>query len=76
MQVCVWHHDGGEIDGLEYDPGWYWDDSEDHGGYDRISPMGPYEDVTTVLGDASSVFEDTDVVFTMNMPDHYPRKSA
>lgn len=34
MIVSVW---------MGRDLAWYWDDSEDHGGFDRISPDGPHK---------------------------------
>lgn len=42
MIVCVWN-EGGK---------WFWDDSEDHGGFDRISPMGPFETERAAREDA------------------------
>lgn len=37
-RVCVWWEDGG----ADRAQGFYFDDAEDHGGFDRISPSGPH----------------------------------
>ncbi len=45
--VCIWQG---------RDSGWYWDDSEDHGGFDRISPMGPHDTEAAAEADARDLF--------------------
>lgn len=45
--ICIWQG---------RDSGWYWDDSEDHGGFDRISPMGPHDTETAAEADARAMF--------------------
>src|ERR1700722_11594390 len=34
--------------------GWYWDDAEDHGGFDRVSPQGPFNGFDDAKADAVS----------------------
>ena len=35
---------------------YFWDDAEDHGGFDRNSPTGPFGSYDETLHDAQSVF--------------------
>lgn len=62
--LCVW----------EESTGWYWDDSEDHGGFDRISPMGPHASASAAQDDARICFADDTLQFIDGArPAHYPQ---
>lgn len=53
--------------------GWYWDDAEDHGGHDRISPMGPFGDFDATKQDAlDNLGAATVTAFSDTIPAHYP----
>lgn len=46
--INVWYHtDTPSMDDTK--EGYYWDDSEDHGGLDRISPVGPFSTVEAAM---------------------------
>ena len=62
MNICVWYSPAKE--------GIMWDDIEDHGGIDRISPQGPFETVAEAVADAEQI-EFVDQVRD-RQPDHYP----
>jgi hypothetical protein len=52
--------------------GFFWDVSEDHGGYDRCSPMGPWHSIPFAREHAERTFNTATVVATVgNPPDHY-----
>lgn len=61
MRIHVWHIDG---------EGWFWDDAEDHGGYDRCVPCGPFRARIDALKDAESICGVYDV--EDGPPLHYP----
>ena len=44
MKIHIWYNDG-----------WYWDDAEDHGGYDRNTPCGPFNARRLAIADAEEV---------------------
>lgn len=60
ITICVWQNS----------KGWFWDDAEDHGGYDRISPMGPFESRGAASDNAREIFSTIEVID--GYPDHYP----
>lgn len=63
--IHIWQEDGD----------WYWDDAEDHGGFDRCVPSGPFATETNAYLDASSLFGsaiDEDDVHYGSKPTHYP----
>lgn len=60
-KCAIWHEEG---------KGWRWDDAEDHGGYDRISPSELFPTRELAEADARDSF-DMDVVFEDKKPDHY-----
>lgn len=43
--MCCWWDRGG----------WYWDDAEDHGGFDRASPNGPCGSKCEAQADAENL---------------------
>lgn len=50
--------------------GWYWDDAEDHGGYDRMSPNGPHPWASAAEADARKVLGSDAEAFP-GMPGYY-----
>ena len=62
IKLCLWHESG---------KGWFWDDSEDHGGFDRISPNGPFEDCLTAMDNAQETFNQS-IEFLDEKPYYYP----
>lgn len=42
MTVCIWFEN----------EAWWWDDAEDHGGFDRVSPQGPHYSMDFARADA------------------------
>ncbi len=54
------------------DDKWYWDDSEDHGGLDRISPAGPFDSDLDAFINVSKTFPDLSVAYDVgSAPFHY-----
>lgn len=51
--------------------GWRWDDAEDHGGFDRISPSKGFVGSDDAVEDARATFKDSIVVVENGTPDHY-----
>lgn len=51
--------------------GWYWDTGEDTGGFDRISPMGPFERKDAAHADAMATFTRASIRSFDGLPDHY-----
>lgn len=66
IALCVWYAD----------TGWVWDDSEDHGGFDRCVPRGPFDTEEEAMLDAKSTFPKNAVSFRRSKPDHYHDKDA
>lgn len=66
IRVCVWHTD----------TGWLWDDAEDHGGFDRISPQGPHASRADAEADARARFAGQAVEIVDQEPAHYAEFSA
>ena len=66
ITICCWHRE----DEDESKQGWYWDDSEDHGGFDRISPNGPHPTAEAAKRDAQKTFNAT-VTMIGGQPNHY-----
>lgn len=54
----------------------YWDDAENHGGFDACVPSGPYKNKLDALLDACSVFgmdmDSFDAIHYDSKPSHYP----
>lgn len=50
---------------------WFWDDAEDHGGFDRISPMGPHTSKQSAMDHATQCFNGMRLTFEDGKPDHY-----
>ena len=60
-QIAVW-----------FEPdGWYWDDAEDHGGYDRISPNGPYASKVEAAKNAEFCYGGQIEIVYGQRPDYY-----
>jgi hypothetical protein len=59
--VFVWWSDNAD--------GWRWDTGEDSGGFDRVSPQGPFNDKAAAQDAAAALFPS--VAFFDGMPDHY-----
>lgn len=59
VRVAVWNE--GES--------FFWDDAEDHGGFDRISPNGPFADRESAKADAVTAYGSVKV--EAGPPDHY-----
>lgn len=54
--------------------GYFWDDSEDHGGFDRCIPNGPHSSVKVCLQDAANCFDCSQECLAVeegNPPVHY-----
>lgn len=66
IALCVWHTEAG----------WVWDDSEDHGGFDRCVPMGPFNTEEAAMLDGKNTFPDNPVSFRRSKPDHYEDRPA
>jgi hypothetical protein len=49
---------------------WYWDDAEDHGGFDRNVPCGPFLSRDATIADAAEVFG-PDVLVQDGKPGRY-----
>ena len=49
---------------------WFWDDAEDHGGFDRISPQGPFYSMDSARADAIARFP-FPIEFKDGKPEHY-----
>ena len=47
--ICVWFDEKVQA--------YFWDDSEDHGGFDRCVPSGPFETQGAAITDAESIIE-------------------
>jgi hypothetical protein len=52
MRVHIW----------EESDGFYWDDAEDHGGYDRNVPCGPFSSEERAVLDACSVCDLIEII--------------
>lgn len=67
--VCIWNQD---------DRGWLWDDAEDHGGFDRVSPKGPFASEQEAKQDAADFFKtNVDNLEVINRrPDYYPDENS
>lgn len=55
--IHVWydeHHEDG--------PGWFWDDAEDHGGFDRNVSCGPFASRDEAIQDANEIFGNAEVI--------------
>lgn len=63
--VCVWPRNSGL---------WFWDDAEDHGGFDRISPMGPFHSREDAVADVRAIWTCAEIAD--GYPDHYPSAEA
>lgn len=53
---------------------YFWDDAEDHGGFDRNSPTGPFHDEASAIDDAASCFGIQSTQFAeihRDLPDRY-----
>ena len=50
-QAHIWHEEG-------HEEGYFWDDAEDHGGFDRNVPCGPFATYELALKDAKVLFPD------------------
>jgi hypothetical protein len=61
MNFCIWEEDDGH----------YWDDAEDHGGYDRISPIGPFTNWMDAYYDLCKTFPDKWAGIHFRKPYHY-----
>jgi hypothetical protein len=59
MMIHVWEEKGE----------WFWDDAEDHGGFDRNVPSGPFASRDEAIQDANEIFGDAEVVD--GKPDRY-----
>lgn len=70
IHLCCWWEDG-----TDRAAGWYWDSAEGSGGFDRISPEGPYESKAEVQASAESTWaiglHDSTIVWFDGKPDHY-----
>jgi hypothetical protein len=57
-QAHVWHEDVTDEDWMEGhgESGFFWDDAEDHGGFDRNTPCGPFEKREQAVQDATKCF--------------------
>jgi hypothetical protein len=63
ITVCVWTRPSN---------GWqYWDDAEDHGGTDRVSPRGPFASDDDLRADYRAAFPRDNIIVEWGMPDHY-----
>lgn len=52
---------------------WFWDDAENHGGFDACVPSGPFDTEDGALKDAADCFgSEIDEIITGEMPSHYP----
>lgn len=52
-EAHVWHETNDD-----QETGYFWDDAEDHGGFDRNVPCGPFETRELAIQDAKAVFTD------------------
>lgn len=66
VDVCCWWNgeDGPKL------LGWYFDAAEDSGGFDRISPEGPYDTQEAAQEAARLIYPGA--VFIEDQPPHYP----
>lgn len=64
VTICLWENQRGL---------WYWDDAEDHGGFDAISPMGPFDSRRAAMADAQHMFGQCVVAWQDGEPSHYIR---
>lgn len=64
--ICLWQ------DGFK----WFWDDAEDHGGFDRCIPSGPFDTRTAAIDDALDVFGAESLRINWGMPEHYRAAQA
>ncbi len=64
MTVCVWRDEAANC--------WRWDDAEDHGGFDSVSPSGPFATEWEAWEDAEKRFPNTSIFFEHGKPIHYP----
>lgn len=69
VPVCVWYAETGKRGA-----GWYWDTAEDSGGFDRISPMGPFADKCGAQAAAEKLFKRCE--WFDGLPDHYDADAA
>ena len=60
--IAVWHALGS----------WWWDTIDDHGGYDRFSPMGPSTSPQSAFYAAEETFDGAVAIRQFSKPDHYP----
>ena len=60
--IYLWNDDGN----------WYWDDAEDHGGFDRNVPSGPFDAELAALEDAASSFNTPASEFDEIIKDEQP----
>jgi hypothetical protein len=58
MAIHVWHEDGR----------FFWDDAEDHGGFDRNVPCGPFPSRESAIEDAQQLFPANVHVFDFKPP--------
>jgi hypothetical protein len=63
VTVCVWTRKDTDL--------LYWDDAEDHGGFDRISPMGPFKTDAELRLNVSETFAGSNIEYVHEMPDYY-----
>ena len=54
------------------DDSWYWDDAENHGGFDACVPTGPFTTKSNALNDIIYVLGDSiDDIVIGEKPTHY-----
>lgn len=61
-KICLWQEQNK----------WYWDDAEDHGGFDRCKPAGPFDTEVKAIKDASALFGAESMLVAYQKPEHYP----
>ena len=63
MRIAVW---------FDADKGGFaWDDAEDHGGFDRVSPQGYFHTRAAAMQDAREAFPNDSIEFEDGKPEHY-----
>ncbi len=65
IRINVWYDENTKLG-----RGYYWDTSEDSGGYDRCSPQGPFKTPGAAEHDAARLFE-RQLIVSDGKPDHY-----
>ena len=56
-EAYVWHETNDD-----QETGYFWDDAEDHGGFDRNVPCGPFDTHDLAVQDAIECFRETPTV--------------